>query len=373
MKVSDMSAQAPVGTTLALLERQLKVMSAVQARVHFSLKQELNLLAAIIRDFTDDEYSYEPDGEEGPRAKKSDYSHVDIIPVSDPNAATLSQRVVQYQAVIQMAQMAPDIYNLPELHRGMLDVLGIKNADKLVPLPEDLKPMDPVSENMAVLKMEPVKAFRNQDHDAHIKVHMGMMQDPMVMQLIGQNPKAPQMQAAMADHIAEHVAMAYRQKIEQQLGMSLPDSDANIPPEVERPLSAMLAQAAQQVLTASQQQAAQMQAQQAQQDPIVQMQQQELQIKMQEVQLKAKKVDLDAQIAMERARLEAQQALQRMQLEERKLALTAAGQADKLEIERGKVEAETVRHQDDNIARRAERVLAHSRDLAKNKQSKPKE
>ena len=385
MKVSDMSAQAPVGTTLALLERQLKVMSAVQARVHYALKQELNLLAAIIRDYTDEEYSYEPDGEEGPRAKKDDYSHVDIIPVSDPNAATLSQRVVQYQAAIQMAQMAPDIYDMPQLHRGMLEVLGIKNADKLVPLPEDLKPTDPVSENMAVLKLEPTKAFRNQDHNAHITIHMGLLQDPSIAQLIGQNPKAAQIQAALADHVAEHVAMSYRQRVEQQLGMSLPDTDQNIPPEVERPLSAMLAQAAQQVLAAAQQQAAQQQAQQAAQDPIVQMQQQELQIKMQEVQLKAKKVELDAQIAMQRAQLEAQQSAQRMQLEERKLALNAAGQADKLEIEREKAEAsqqtaaarlaaENDRHQQDSSAKRAERVLAHSRDLAKSRQpQKPTE
>jgi hypothetical protein len=190
MKVSDMGANAPVGSTLALLERQLKVMTAVQARVHFALKEELQLLAAIIRDFTDDEYTYEPDGEEGPKAKATDYRHVDVLPVSDPNAATLSQRVVQYQAVIQMAQMAPDIYDLPQLHRGMLDVLGIKNADKLVPLEEDMKPTDPVTENQHILKGEPAKAFLHQDHQSHIQVHMAMLQDPTVAQLIGQNPRA---------------------------------------------------------------------------------------------------------------------------------------------------------------------------------------
>jgi len=243
MKVADMGANAPVGSTLAILERQLKVMTAVQARVHYSLKEELQLLAAIIRDYTDDEYTYEPDGEEGPKAKASDYQHVDILPVSDPNAATLSQRVVQYQAVIQMAQMAPDIYDLPALHRGMLDVLGIKNAEKLVPIEDDMKPKDPVSENQAVLKGKPVKAFLYQDHKAHIAVHTAPMQDPTIMALIGQNPKAPMIQAAMMAHIAEHVGFAYRQQIEQQLGMPLPPEDEKLPPEVEVALSAMMAQA----------------------------------------------------------------------------------------------------------------------------------
>ena len=294
MKISDMGANAPVGSTLALLERQLKVMTAVQARVHFTLKQELQLLAAIIRDYTDDEYTYEPDGEEGPRAKRGDYRHVDILPVSDPNAATLSQRVVQYQAVIQLAQSAPDIYDLPKLHRGMLEVLGIKNADKLVPLEEDQKPTDPVSENQNVLKGKPLKAFQYQDHQAHIKVHMSAMQDPIVMQLVGQNPRAPQIQAAMMAHIAEHTGFAYRQKIEQQLGMPLPPEGEQLPPQIELALSGMMAQAAQQVLQQSQAQAAQQQAQQQAQDPVVQMQQQELAIKQGELALKEKKVQIDA-------------------------------------------------------------------------------
>ena len=294
MKISDMGANAPVGSTLALLERQLKVMTAVQARVHFTLKQELQLLAAIIRDYTDDEYTYEPDGEEGPRAKRGDYRHVDILPVSDPNAATLSQRVVQYQAVIQLAQSAPDIYDLPKLHRGMLEVLGIKNADKLVPLEEDQKPTDPVSENQNVLKGKPLKAFQYQDHQAHIKVHMAAMQDPIVMQLVGQNPRAPQIQAAMMAHIAEHTGFAYRQKIEQQLGMPLPPEGEQLPPQIELALSGMMAQAAQQVLQQSQAQAAQQQAQQQAQDPVVQMQQQELAIKQGELALKEKKVQIDA-------------------------------------------------------------------------------
>ena len=294
MKVSDMSAQAPVGTTLALLERQLKVMSAVQARLHYTFKQELRLLAAIIRDYTDPDYDYDPI--DAPRkAKKEDYDHVDIIPVSDPNAATMSQRVVQYQAVIQMAQMAPDIYDLPQLHRQMLAVLGIKDADKLVPLPDDQKPKDPVSENMAALRLEPMKAFFYQDHESHIKVHMMAMQDPIVMELIGQNPKAPQIQAAMMAHVAEHVGFAYRQKIEQQMGMPLPPEDDKLPPEMEIQLSGMMAQAAQQVLQQSQAQQAQKQNQQQQQDPMIQMQQQELQIKQQELQLKQQDMQLKAQ------------------------------------------------------------------------------
>ena len=301
MKVSDMSAQAPVGTTLALLERQLKVMSAVQARLHYTFKQELRLLAAIIRDYTDPDYDYDP--VDAPRkAKAADYDHVDIIPVSDPNAATMSQRVVQYQAVIQMAQMAPDIYDLPQLHRQMLAVLGIKDADKLVPLPDDQKPKDPVSENMAALRLEPLKAFFYQDHESHIKVHMMAMQDPIVMELVGQNPKAPQIQAAMMAHIAEHVGFAYRQKIEQQLGMPLPPEDEKLPPEMETQLSGMMAQAAQQVLQQSQAQKAQQQSQQQQQDPLIQMQQQELQIKMQELQLKRQEVE--GKLSLENKRLE---------------------------------------------------------------------
>jgi hypothetical protein len=322
MKISDMGANAPVGSTLALLERQLKVMTAVQARVHFTLKQELQLLAVIIRDYTDDEYTYEPDGEQGPRAKKSDYRHVDILPVSDPNAATLSQRVVQYQAVIQLAQSAPDIYDLPKLHRGMLEVLGIKNADKLVPLEEDQKPTDPVSENMNALKGKPLKAFQYQDHQAHIQVHMSAMQDPIVMQLVGQNPRAPQIQAAMMAHIAEHVGFGYRQKIEQQLGMPLPPEGEQLPPQIEIALSGMMAQAAQQVLQQSQAQAAQQQAQQQQQDPVVQMQQQELQIKQGELALKEKKLQIDAAAKADE-----------LELKEKALQVDAAYKADKLEAD----------------------------------------
>lgn len=322
MKVSDMGANAPVGSTLALLERQLKVMTAVQARVHFTLKQELQLLAAIIRDYTDDEYTYEPDGEQGPRAKKSDYRHVDILPVSDPNAATLSQRVVQYQAVIQLAQSAPDIYDLPKLHRGMLEVLGIKHADKLVPLEEDQKPTDPVSENMNALKGKPLKAFQYQDHQSHIQVHMSAMNDPIIMQLVGQNPRAPQIQAAMMAHIAEHVGFGYRQKIEQQLGMPLPPEGEKLPPQIEIALSGMMAQAAQQVLQQSQAQAAQQQAQQQQQDPVVQMQQQELQIKQGELALKEKKLQVEAAAKADE-----------LELKEKQLQIDAAYKTYKLEAD----------------------------------------
>ncbi len=332
MKVSDMSSQAPVGTTLALLERQLKVMTAVQARLHYAFKQELRLLAAIIRDYTDPDYEFQP--EEGSRtAKQSDYSACDIIPVSDPNAATMSQRVVQYQAVIQMAQMAPDIYDLPQLHRNMLEVLGIKNAEKLIPLEDDMKPTDPVSENQEVLKCAPVKAFQYQDHEAHIKVHMAMIQDPMIQQLIGQNPKAPQMQAALMAHIAEHTGFAYRQKIEQQLGMALPPEDKKLPIEVELALSNMMAQAANQVLQQNQAQAAQQKAQQAAQDPVVQMQQQELQLKQQEVQTKAQKVQGDLELAQKRLQMEAADKADKMHLEEKKLAVTAATNRDRLTAE----------------------------------------
>jgi hypothetical protein len=313
MKIADMSNQAPVGTTLAILERTLKVMSAVQARVHYSMKQELQLLAAIIRDYTDDEYTYEP--EDGTaRAKKADYSNVEVLPVSDPNAATLSQRVVQYQAVIQLAQMAPQIYNLPVLHRQMLEVLGIKHASKLVPLEEDQKPKDPVTENQNVLKGKPLKAFSYQDHEAHIKVHQMAMQDPIVQQLIGQNPMAQVIQSAMQAHIAEHVGYAYRNKIELALGVALPSSEDDLPDEMEKEISRLMAEAAPQVLAESQAMAAQQQAQQNAQDPVLQMQMQELELKKQELQLKAQKLQVDGaakmdELAMKKQEIEAKSQL----------------------------------------------------------------
>ena len=309
LQLSDMSANAPVGTTLAILERTLKVMSAVQARVHYSMKQELGLLKKIIAAYTPEEYDYEP--EEGSRrAKQSDYTNVEVIPVSDPNASTMAQKIVQYQAVIQLAQGAPQLYNLPLLHRDMLEVLGIKNAGKLIPMNEDQKPMDPISENQNVLIMKPVKAFQYQDHESHIAVHMSAMQDPKIMALLQNNPQAPQMQAAMMAHVNEHLGFAYRIEIEKQLGMELPpqndESGDPIPmdPQVEARLAPMLAQAAQRLLAQNKGQAQQQQAQQQAQDPIIQMQQQELQLKQQEQQRKAAKDQADNQLDMQRLQLE---------------------------------------------------------------------
>jgi hypothetical protein len=331
MKIADMSNQAPVGTTLAILERTLKVMSAVQARVHFSMKQELQLLAAIIRDYTDDEYTYEP--EDGTaRAKKADYSNVEVLPVSDPNAATLSQRVVQYQAVIQLAQMAPQIYNLPVLHRQMLEVLGIKHANKLVPLEEDQKPKDPVTENQNVLKGKPLKAFSYQDHEAHIKVHQMAMQDPIVQQLIGQNPMAQVIQSAMQAHIAEHVGYAYRNKIELALGVSLPSEEDQLPDEMEKEISRLMAEAAPQVLAESQAMAAQQQAQQNAQDPVLQMQMQELELKKQELQLKAQKMQVDGAAKMDELAMKKQEIEAKAQLDMVKISQDMTKNRENLQI-----------------------------------------
>jgi len=318
LTLSDMSAQAPVGTTLAILERTLKNMSAIQARVHYSMKQELGLLKHIIAEYTPDDYDYQPT--EGSRkAKKSDYDDVDVIPVSDPNASTMAQKIVQYQAVLQLAQGAPQLYNLPLLHRQMLEVLGIKDGQKLVPMDDDQKPTDPVSENQNVLKMKPVKAFLAQDHQAHIVVHMAAMQDPKIQALLQQNPMAQAMQSAMMAHINEHLGFEYRKQIEQTLGMPLPPQtdesgeEVQMSPEVEARLAPMLAQAAQQLLQKNQQEAQQAQQQQQAQDPIVQMQMQELQLKAQENQRKAAKDQADnaikaAQLQIERDRIQTQQA-----------------------------------------------------------------
>jgi hypothetical protein len=311
LKVSDMSAQSPVGTTLAILERTLKVMSAVQARIHYAMKQEFKLLKAIIRDYTDDEYSYQPDSAH-PRVKRSDYDMVEVIPVSDPNAATMSQKVVQYQAVLQLAQGAPQIYDMPLLHRQMLEVLGIRNADKLIPSTDTQKPKDPISENMDVLSGKPLKAFIYQDQDAHITTHTSFLQDPMTAQIIGQNPMAQQIGAALQAHIAEHYGFKYRQMIEQKLGAPLPDRDQDIPQDYEVAISRLVAQAAQQLTIQNQAQAAQQEAQQQAQDPIIQMQQAELQLKAQEVQRKAQKDQVDAelksaQLEIERERISAQE------------------------------------------------------------------
>jgi hypothetical protein len=305
MNISDMSANAPVGTTLALLERQLKTMSAVQARVHYSMKQEFQLLRDIIRDYTPDQYSFDPSS--GDRmAKQEDYDMVDVIPVSDPNSATMAQRIMQYQAVMQLAQQAPQIYDLPILHRQMIEVLGVKNADKLVPTDDDMTPRDPVSENMAFLNGKPTKAFIYQDHDAHIAVHTSMMQDPLIMAQIGQNPQAQKMMAEIQAHIAEHLAFAYRKKVEEQLGVPLPPPDEEMPEDAEVMLSRLVAQGAQQVLAASKGQVAQQQSQQMAQDPVMQMQQAELEIKKMDAATKAKKVEGDLLLKQAEIELKAQ-------------------------------------------------------------------
>jgi hypothetical protein len=303
MKVSDMNANSPVGTTLAILERTLKVMSAVQARIHYAMKQEFKLLAGIIRDYTPEEYSYEPEiGDR--RAKQSDYDCCEVIPVSDPNAATMSQKVVQYQAVMQMAQANPQIYDQVELNRQMLEVLGVKNIGKLIPNADDKKPKDPVSENMDIINGKPTKAFIYQDHQAHLQVHMAAMQDPKLMQMMSQNPKAQMIQAAALAHINEHIAFEYRKQIEEQLGVPLPKPDENLPEDVEVELSRLTAAAAQKLLSKDQAEMQQQQAQQQQQDPLIQMQQQELAIKQQESQAKAQKMMADTQIDQQRVELE---------------------------------------------------------------------
>ena len=357
IQVSDMSANAPVGTTLAILERTLKVMSAVQARVHYAFKQELKLLAGIIRDYTPEDYDYEP--EEGPpRAKYSDYSDVDIIPVSDPNAATMSQRVVQYQAALQLAQGAPQLYDMPLLHRQMLEILGIKNAQKLVKTDDDKMPEDPISENMNVLNLKPVKAFLYQDHEAHIKVHMAAMQDPLIQQMVGQNPQAQMIAQAMQSHIMEHVAFAYRSKIEGALGAELPKPDAKMEPEVEVQLSRLVAQAAPMVLQQSQtvaaQQAAQAAAQQAAQDPVIQMQQQELQLKAKDLELKAQKMATDAAAKADELELKKEQLQAEMQLRGTELGIKTRESQAKFQAEN---EREGLRIGSEIARTRAEQAL----------------
>ncbi len=324
LQTSDMSAQAPVGTTLAILERQLKTMSAVQARIHYAMRQEFKLLKEIIKDYTPPSYSYLP--EEGGRGvKQSDYDQVDVIPVSDPNAATMAQKVVQYQAALQLAQTAPQLYDLPLLHRQMLDVLGIKNYQKLVPMEDDMKPRDPVTENMNILRSKPVKAFLYQDHQAHIAVHMMAMQDPKVQSIVGMNPQMAQsLQAAMMAHVFEHLGMEYRKQLEQTMGQPLPayeeDMDeAMMSPEMEVRVSQMAAQASQQLLQRNMQEAQQQKAQQMAQDPLIQMQQQELALKAQDLQRKSQKDMTDAQLKQEQINVEKQRIEMQMQSEGAKL------------------------------------------------------
>jgi hypothetical protein len=303
MKISDMSANAPVGTTLALLERTLKTMGAVQARVHYSMKQEFKLLKGIIRDYTPTEYEYEPQGSDR-QVKQADYDLVEVIPVSDPNSSTMAQRIMQYQAVIQLSAGAPQIYDLPLLHRQMIEVLGVKNADKLIPGADDQTPKDPISENMAFLNGKPTKAFIYQDQEAHIAAHTAFMQDPMIAAQIGQNPMAQKMQASAMAHIAEHLAFLYRRKVEEQLGVPLPAPDAFLPEDVEVQVSRLVAQGAAQLLQLNQSKAQQQQAQQQAQDPLVQMQQAELQLKGQAEQTKAQKIQADIELGKARLELE---------------------------------------------------------------------
>ena len=328
MNISDMSANAPVGTTLALLERTLKPMAAVQARVHYTMKQEFKLLKAIMAEHAPAEYSYEPlRGEQ--TARKADYEMVDVIPVSDPNSSTMAQRVVQYQAVLQMSQQAPQIYDLPQLHRQMIEVLGVKNADKLVPTTDDIRPTDPVSENMNNLNGKPMKAFIYQDHDAHMAAHQSFMQDPMIAQVMGQNPQAQRMAAALQAHIAEHLAFKYRKSMEEKIGAPLPNPNAELPEDMEVNLARLMAQAGSQLTQQNQQQEAQQQAQQKAQDPVVQMQQAELQIKQQEVQRKMQKDQIDAQNAQMDMQLQAQRDQMDMQAKQAALQLKAQeGQVD---------------------------------------------
>ena len=305
MKVSDMSANSPVGSTLAILERTLKVMSAVNARIYYSMKKEFGLLKTLIRDYTDPDYQYDP-STGTPGAKQADYDKVTLIPVADPNAATMAQKVVQYQAVMQMAQQNPDIYDLKELNKQMLEVLGVKNIGKLIPTDDDAKTADPVTENMNMINGTPVKAFLFQDHKAHIAVHTTFRDDPLVREMVGQNPKAPQMQAAMEAHLAEHLAFQYRLEIEKQLGVPLPEEDEVLPENIQNQVARLSADAAQKLLQLNQADATQKQAQQLQEDPLIQMQQQELQIKQQESQAKAQKMQADTQLDVAKLELERQ-------------------------------------------------------------------
>jgi hypothetical protein len=349
LKISDMSNQAPVGTTLAILERVLKVMSAVQARVYYAMKQEFKLLAAIIRDNTPEEYSYEP--EVGNRkAKKADYDDVDVIPVSDPNAATMSQKVVQYQAVMQLAQQSPQLYDLPYLHRQMIEVLGIRNADKIVPLPDDQKPRDPVTENMDAIMGKPLKAFMYQDHEAHIRVHMSLGQDPKIAAMIGQNPQAQQITSSLQAHIMEHVGFQYRRDIEKQLGVALPplpqddNEEYDLSPEMEVQVAQVSAIAAERLL---QKDVAEMQAQQnAQQaqDPLVQMQMMDLQIKQMEAQTKQMKAQMEAQAKAEELRLREQQNIITASAKEDELRLREAEISGRQQLEAARLGADIEKH-----------------------------
>ena len=379
LSASDMSAQAPVGTTLAILERSLKTMSAVQARIHYAMKQEFKLLKGIIRDYTPDEYTYDP--EEGDRrAKQSDYDMVEVIPVSDPNATTMAQKVVQYQAALQLAQTAPQLYDLPVLHRQMLDVLGIKNYQKLVPVEDDMKPRDPVTENMNILKGKPVKAFLYQDHKSHIAVHMAMAQDPHIQQLVGQNPQlAQQIMAAGSAHVADHLGMEMRKQMEQAMGQTLPayedDQDENMmSPEMEVKVSQMAAQAAQQLLQQHQQEDQQKKNQQQSQDPLIQLQQQELQIKQGELQRKQAKDQADMQAKMAQIEVELKRIETTQETEGAKLALqqqTADKQQERQQEATGFQAGLDMRRHREQLSHQAEMAQAQREAQSSTKAEKP--
>jgi len=340
MNISDMSANAPVGTTLALLERTLKPMAAVQARVHYAMKQEFKMLKAIMSEYAPTEYDYIPmRGQVS--ARVADYMMVDVIPVSDPNSSTMAQRVVQYQAVLQMAQSAPQIYDLPQLHRQMIEVLGVKNADKLVPTQDDLKPTDPVSENMDALNGKPLKAFIYQDHDAHITTHQAFMQDPMVAQMIGQNPQGQAIMAALQAHLAQHLGFKYRKQMEEKLGAPLPAPNEELPESIEVTLAQLMAKAGTQLTQAHQQQAAQTQAQQQAQDPVFQLQQQELALKQQEIQRKAQKDAADIQLRqaeqqrkVQKDQVDAALDVEQLKLDKQELSIEAQKEGVKIAIDK---------------------------------------
>jgi len=385
LKISDMSSQAPVGTTLAILERVLKVMSAVQARIYYAMKQEFKLLAGIIRDNTPDEYSYEP--EVGSRrAKKADYDDVDVIPVADPNAATMSQKVVQYQAVLQLSQTAPQIYNIPYLHRQMIETLGVKNANKIIPDMDDLKPIDPISENMGFLTGKPTKAFMYQDHDAHLQTHLSLLQDPKIAQMIGQNPQAQTISGAIMAHIMEHTAFQYRREIEKQLGAALPpppDKEMDtgyLPPEIEVQLSQLAAAAAAQLLQKDVAEAQAQQAAQQAQDPLIQMQMMDLQIKQMQAQTKQMQVQMDAQLKAAEQQRKAQKDLIDAAAKEDDLRLRQAQIASTTELEAARLGVDIEKHRSEMEAAQLTEgakmglEIARSRDEQETKraQAKPK-
>ena len=353
MNISDMSANAPVGTTLALLERTLKPMAAVQSRVHYAMKQEFKLLRAIMAEYAPLEYGYEPD-RGTPRARQADYATVEVIPVSDPNSSTMAQRVVQYQTVLQMAQASPEIYDLPQLHRQMIEVLGIKNADKLVPTDDDMKPEDPVSENMDALVGKPIKAFLYQNHQAHIQTHQAFLEDPQMAATIGQNPMANQIVGELQAHIAEHTAFLYRQQLEQTLGQTLPPPNEELPEEFEVRLAGLISKAAMQLTAEKQADAAQQQAQEIAEDPIIQMQQRELAIKEQDAQRKAAKDVADVELDQERIQLDKEKSAANIVLEAQRIASQNEAAEAKNDMEEAKVIIDMAKAVDEEKRTRAE-------------------